>query len=67
VAAELLKMPVVGLDLIVDAPNEARYQVIEANERPGLANHEPAPTAEKFVDLLFPETRQKTPAGAERH
>jgi hypothetical protein len=29
---------------------------IEANERPGLANHEPQPTAERFVDLLFPET-----------
>jgi hypothetical protein len=27
---------------------------IEANERPGLANHEPQPTAERFVDLLFP-------------
>jgi hypothetical protein len=30
---------------------------IEANERPGLANHEPQPTAERFVDLLFPTTR----------
>ena len=27
---------------------------IEANERPGLANHEPQPTAERFVDLLVP-------------
>ena len=27
---------------------------IEANERPGLANHEPQPTAERFIDLLFP-------------
>jgi hypothetical protein len=27
---------------------------IEANERPGLANHEPQPTAERFMDLLFP-------------
>ena len=26
--------------------------IIEANERPGLANHEPQPTAEKFIDLL---------------
>jgi hypothetical protein len=30
--------------------------IIEANERPGLANHEPQPTAERFVDLLFPQT-----------
>ena len=27
---------------------------IEANERPGLANHEPQPTAQAFVDFLFP-------------
>jgi hypothetical protein len=27
---------------------------IEANERPGLANHEPQPTAQRFIDLLFP-------------
>src|SRR4051794_7577568 len=32
---------------------------IEANERPGLANHEPQPTAEHFIDLLFPETRRR--------
>jgi hypothetical protein len=33
------------------------HVIIEANERPGLANHEPQPTAERFVDLLFPATR----------
>ncbi|WP_413469547.1 hypothetical protein, partial [Pseudomonas proteolytica] len=27
------------------------------NERAGLANHEPQPTAEKFVDLLFPHSQ----------
>jgi len=32
---------------------------IEANERPGLANHEPAPTAQRFVDLLFPQTARR--------
>ena len=30
------------------------YVFIEANERPGLANHEPQPTAQAFVDFLFP-------------
>lgn len=67
-AAELLRMPLVGLDLIVDAPNEPHYRLIEANERPGLANHEPAPTAEKFIDLLFPQTQPKkaAPPGEER-
>jgi len=67
-AAELLRMPLVGLDLIVDAPNEPHYRLIEANERPGLANHEPAPTAEKFIDLLFPQTKPKkaAPPGEER-
>jgi GNAT-family acetyltransferase (TIGR03103 family) len=55
-AARALEIPVVGLDFIVDAVDENRYVVIEANERPGLANHEPQPTAERFIDLLFPQT-----------
>lgn len=52
--AERLDIPVVGLDFIVAAPDQADYVVIEANERPGLANHEPQPTAQRFIDLLFP-------------
>lgn len=52
--AERLDIPVVGLDFIVAAPDEPDYVVIEANERPGLANHEPRPTAQRFIDLLFP-------------
>ena len=39
---------------MVKSPREPDYAFIEANERPGLANHEPQPTAERFVDLLFP-------------
>ena len=54
--AKTLSIPVVGLDFIVDGPESADYVLIEANERPGLANHEPQPTAERFVDLLFPQT-----------
>lgn len=53
-AARALDIPVVGFDFLVPSPREADYVVIEANERPGLANHEPAPTAQRFVDLLFP-------------
>jgi GNAT-family acetyltransferase (TIGR03103 family) len=56
VAARTLDIPVVGLDFIVDAHDQPAYRIIEANERPGLANHEPAPTAERFIDLLFPQT-----------
>ena len=56
-AAEVLHMPLVGFDFIVRAPDQPHYRIIEANERPGLANHEPQPTAEKFIDFLFPETR----------
>ena len=55
-AAEVLDIPVVGLDLIVPSIHGAEYAIIEANERPGLANHEPQPTVERFVDLLFPQT-----------
>jgi GNAT-family acetyltransferase (TIGR03103 family) len=58
-AARTLKIPVVGLDLMVADVAGPRYVIIEANERPGLANHEPQPTAERFVDLLFPETRDE--------
>lgn len=50
------KIPVTGLDFIVPDPKGEDYVIIEANERPGLANHEPQPTAERFIDLLFPST-----------
>jgi GNAT-family acetyltransferase (TIGR03103 family) len=56
IASHVLDIPVVGFDLIVASEQESNYHMIEANERPGLANHEPAPTAERFVDLLFPRT-----------
>ncbi|MEX2487134.1 MAG: N-acetylglutaminylglutamine synthetase [Nitriliruptoraceae bacterium] len=56
-ASRVLDIPVVGLDLLVPAVDEPEYVIIEANERPGLANHEPQPTAERFIDLLFPSTR----------
>jgi len=53
-AARALRIPVVGLDFLVPAPDQEDYVIIEANERPGLANHEPQPTAQRFIDLLFP-------------
>jgi GNAT-family acetyltransferase (TIGR03103 family) len=53
-AAEVIGIPVVGLDLMVGSVAGPDFVVIEANERPGLANHEPQPTAQRFVDLLFP-------------
>ena len=53
-AARALDIPVVGLDLLVPAADQPEYVFIEANERVGLANHHPQPTAERFVDLLFP-------------
>ena len=55
-AAAAIDIPVTGLDFIVTDPAKEDYVIIEANERPGLANHEPQPTAERFVDLLFPNT-----------
>lgn len=53
-AARAIDIPVTGIDLMVKSPTEPQYAFIEANERPGLANHEPRPTAESFIDLLFP-------------
>jgi GNAT-family acetyltransferase (TIGR03103 family) len=55
-AARAIDIPVTGIDFIVKAPTEPDYWFIEANERPGLANHEPQPTAERFIDLLFPQS-----------
>jgi GNAT-family acetyltransferase (TIGR03103 family) len=55
-ASVALSIPVTGLDLLVAAPDQPDHVFIEANERPGLANHEPQPTAGRFVDLLFPGT-----------
>ena len=52
--ARAIDIPVVGVDFIVRDPAERDYVFIEANERAGLANHEPQPTAERFIDLLFP-------------
>lgn len=53
-AARAIAIPVCGIDFMVTSPQDPGYVFIEANERPGLANHEPQPTAERFVDLLFP-------------
>jgi len=63
-AAQVIDIPVVGLDLIVPSLAGDDYVIIEANERPGLANHEPQPTAERFIDLLFPQTRTQLVEGA---
>jgi GNAT-family acetyltransferase (TIGR03103 family) len=59
-ASRAIDIPVVGIDFIVRSPGQPDYVFIEANERPGLANHEPQPTAERFVDLLFPLSGQKS-------
>jgi D-alanine-D-alanine ligase-like ATP-grasp enzyme len=61
--ARAIDIPVVGVDLAVDAVDQPGFTVIEANEQPGLANHEPQPTAERFIDLLFPATRAVTGEG----
>jgi len=55
--ARALDIPLVGFDFLVPDVTGSDYVIIEANERPGLANHEPQPTAEKFVDFLFPHSR----------
>ena len=59
-AARSLRIPVTGLDFLVPSPDSDQFVIIEANERPGLANHEPQPTAQRFIDLLFPFTKPTT-------
>ena len=68
-ASRALDIPVTGLDFLVPRVDGPDYVFIEANERPGLANHEPQPTAERFVSLLFPGSPElprgwRPPAGA---
>lgn len=62
-AARAIDIPVAGIDFMVKSAEDSNYTFIEANERPGLANHEPQPTAERFIDLLFPLS---IPAAARR-
>jgi GNAT-family acetyltransferase (TIGR03103 family) len=54
--AEALDLSVAGIDLMVPSPEEPEHVFIEVNEQPGLANHEPQPTAQRYLDLLFPDT-----------
>ncbi|MBV2143057.1 N-acetylglutaminylglutamine synthetase [Falsochrobactrum sp. TDYN1] len=56
-AARAINIPVVGIDLMIKSPEDPNYIFIEANERPGLANHEPQPTAARFVECLFPQLK----------
>ncbi len=56
-ASRVLDLPIAGLDFLVPDVEGPDYVFIEANERPGLANHEPQPTTQRFIDLLFPATR----------
>ncbi len=58
-ASRAIDIPVTGLDFLVPDVDGPEHVFVEANERPGLANHEPQPTAQRFVDLLFPETRRR--------
>jgi GNAT-family acetyltransferase (TIGR03103 family) len=58
-ASRAIGIPVTGLDFLVPDLDGPDAVFIEANERPGLANHEPQPVVARFVDLLFPETRPR--------
>ena len=51
-AAAALDIPVTGLDLLVPDPRRGLRRH-RGQRTPGLANHEPQPTAERFIDLLF--------------
>lgn len=59
--ARAIEIPVVGIDFMVKSPETPEYVFIEANERPGLANHEPQPTAARFVECLFPQLGTNIP------
>jgi D-alanine-D-alanine ligase-like ATP-grasp enzyme len=52
-ACEAIDIPVAGVDLMAPDVAGDTYAIIEVNERPGLANHEPHPVVERWFDLLF--------------
>lgn len=54
--AKAIGIPVTGIDFLMPDVAGEEYVFIEANERPGLANHEPQPVVEAFIDYLFPAT-----------
>ncbi|CAM2070180.1 N-acetylglutaminylglutamine synthetase [Sulfidibacter corallicola] len=60
-AARILDIPVVGFDFFMPDLQKTEYWIIEANERPGLANHEPQPMAQLFLDFLFPNSAKDQP------
>jgi len=62
-AARALDIPVTGLDFLVPVISGPEYVIIEANERPGLANHEPQPTAQRFIDTLGAMVKSLKPNG----
>jgi D-alanine-D-alanine ligase-like ATP-grasp enzyme len=57
--ARAIGIPVTGLDFLVPDLDGPEHVFVEADERPGLADHEPQPTAVRFVDRLFPETSRR--------
>lgn len=59
--ARVIGIPVTGVDFLVPDLRGEDFTFVEANERPGLANHQPRPTAARFVDLLFPATAGRAP------
>jgi len=65
-AASAIDIPVVGIDFMVKSPETPNYVFIEANERPGLANHEPQPTAARFVECMFPQLMHAPHNGSKR-
>lgn len=55
--AKLMQVPVAGIDMIVPDITQEEYACIEVGERPNLTSHEQQPTARRFVDFLFPQSR----------
>ena len=59
-AAEAIGCPVAGIDLIVPAIDGPDYVIIEANEQPGLSTDSEHRVIERFIDLLFPATADRS-------
>src|SRR5690606_9398006 len=55
-AAYAIGIQGIGIEIMVKAADRPVYDAIDGHIRPGINNTEPHPTAERFVDLLFPRS-----------
>ncbi|MCF7862010.1 GNAT family N-acetyltransferase [Candidatus Woesearchaeota archaeon] len=57
-AAAKLMMPIVAFDIRMPNINSDKYFILEAKARFSIKDHEPSLVPKKFIDFLFPQSKQ---------